>query len=356
MDQLQIILKEKNYRINIGTSLIKNMRSFYPLKFGDKVMLLTDSNVCYLWKNSLVKKLNFLGISVDECIVPCGEQHKNMQVVEEVISKLIQKNYTRDSVLIALGGGVIGDLTGFIASIYQRGIRYIQIPTTLLAQVDASIGGKTAVNHSLAKNMIGSFWHPEIVIIDLDFLKTLPNKELISGMAEVVKYAVAFDVRFFKWLENNYNNLLKLDNSTMLHCIYECCKMKVNIVIQDEQEQNVRTLLNLGHSYGHAIESFTKYTKWSHGEAVSAGIVMAANASLLLDSISQDDVSRIISLLKNIGLPIKGPQEMTWKSYLKYMKRDKKNISENFLRLVLLKRLGQANIYDEISYNVVKKS
>lgn len=257
--------------------------------------------------------------------------------------------------LIALGGGVIGDLTGFAAAIYQRGVRFIQIPTTLLSQVDASVGGKTGVNHLLGKNMIGSFWQPSSVIIDINFLKKLPYNELVSGMAEVIKYAIVFDEKFFHWLEENIKNLLLLDNSLIPYCIKKCCELKAKIISLDERENNFRALLNFGHTYGHAIEAHSGYGNWLHGEAISVGMVMASRASEIMGFLNKTDYKRILSLLKKTGLPIQGPKNMSAASYLPYMMRDKKVISGE-IRLVLPISIGKAKIYSGIDKNVILNS
>lgn len=356
MTELIVQLKEQKYQIKIGFSLISSFRSFYPLQSGHKAMLITNNQISILWKKELITNLNKFGILINEIVIPDGEKYKNIKSVELILSALIKNGYNRDSILIAMGGGVIGDLTGFVASIYQRGIRYIQVPTTLLAQVDASIGGKTAVNHELSKNMIGSFWQPASVIIDINFLDTLPLRELISGMAEIVKYAIIFDSDFFDWLEHNYSLILGLDKQSLLYCIKQCCKMKSKLISKDEKENNIRVILNLGHTYGHAIESFTGYSKWLHGEAISVGIVMALNASEMLGKITKYEVNRIISLLKKIGLPVKGPSDMNSDIYLKYMKRDKKNLSDKQIRLVLPIKIGKVEINNNVPREIVINS
>jgi len=356
MNRLVVKLKEQKYQIMIGSSLICNIDSFYPLQSGDKVMLVTDTQLSNLWKKELINNLSQFRILVDEVIIPMGEKYKNIKSVELILSKLIQCCYNRDAMLIAMGGGVIGDLTGFVASIYQRGIRYMQLPTTLLAQVDASIGGKTAINHALSKNMIGSFWQPTSVIIDINFLNTLPLKELISGMAEIVKYAIVFDSNFFNWLETNYSLVLGLDQESLLYCIKKCCTMKSKLIMKDEKENNMRAMLNLGHTYGHAIESFTRYSKWLHGEAISVGIVMAFNVSEILGKVTKYDVNRVVSLLKRIGLPVKGPANMPANTYLDYMKRDKKNFSNKGIRLVLPVKIGKVEIFNDVSKVIISQS
>ncbi|SUG36303.1 3-dehydroquinate synthase [Salmonella enterica subsp. arizonae] len=254
--------------------------------------------------------------------------------------------------LVALGGGVIGDLTGFAAASYQRGVRFIQVPTTLLSQVDSSVGGKTAVNHPLGKNMIGAFYQPASVVVDLDCLKTLPARELASGLAEVIKYGIILDADFFTWLEGNLDALLRLDGPAMAYCIRRCCELKAEVVAADEREAGLRALLNLGHTFGHAIEAEMGYGNWLHGEAVAAGMVMAACTSERLGQFSSADTQRIIALLRRAGLPVNGPREMSAQAYLPHMLRDKKVLAGE-LRLVLPLAIGKSEVRGGVSHEVV---
>ncbi|WP_187151981.1 3-dehydroquinate synthase [Buchnera aphidicola] len=352
MEQLKVVLEKSSYPINIGSGIIQEDNIFWPLRPGNQAMLVTNKTLANLLKDNVFFHLRKSGIKVDQVILSDGEQFKTLNEMEVIISALLEKKHSRDTTLIALGGGVIGDLTGFSASIYQRGVRFIQIPTTLLSQVDASIGGKTAVNHLLGKNMVGSFWQPASVIIDIDFLKTLPRNELISGMAEVIKYAVIFDEYFFSWLEENIEKILSLDKSVMLYCIKKCCDLKSKIIILDEREKKFRALLNFGHTYGHAIEAHAGYGSWLHGEAISVGMIMASRTSELLGYLKKSDYQRILSLLKRAGLPVKGPKNMSAASYLPYMMRDKKVVLGE-MRLVLPIKIGQAEIYSGIDKNII---
>ena len=263
-----------------------------------------------------------------------------------------KKPHGRDTTLIALGGGVIGDLTGFAAASYQRGVRFIQVPTTLLSQVDSSVGGKTAVNHPLGKNMIGAFYQPASVVIDLNCLTTLPPRELASGLAEVIKYGIILDGEFFTWLENNLDALLALDETAMAWCIRRCCELKAEVVSADEHEHGVRALLNLGHTYGHAIEAHMGYGNWLHGEAVSAGMVMAARTAERLGQFSTADTDRIIKLLTRAGLPVTGPASMDAEAYLPHMLRDKKVLAGK-LRLVLPLAIGKAEVRSGVTHDIV---
>lgn len=357
MKKIIVKLKNISYPIFIGNGLLRNPLLNWPLNPRDTAVFITNDRIAPIYLNQLNNILNGIGIMTDRLILPDGEKSKSFAVLNKVLTELLKKKYDRTTtVLIALGGGVIGDLTGFAASIYQRGIRFIQIPTTLLAQVDASIGGKTGINHSLGKNMIGSFYQPVSVFIDLDFLSTLDMKDFSSGLSEIIKYAIIFDVTFFDWLENNLEKLLSLDHQSLMYCIYRCCKIKSLIVSEDEYECGNRTLLNLGHTYGHAIESGLKYKLWSHGESIAAGIMMAVNASVLLGKFEKtDDIGRIRSLLNRAKLPIQGPSSMRPKDYIKYMVRDKKSNSGK-INLVLPLSIGNVQVFKNIDQNLILNS
>lgn len=352
LEKLIVNLKNNEYPIYIGFDLFSIKNIFFPIQSYTQVVIITNKIIFNLWNSSISYFLSKLRVKFSNITINDGEIYKNITIVEKIVSKLLEKSYSRDTVLIALGGGVIGDLSGFIASIYQRGIRFIQIPTTLLAQVDASIGGKTSVNHILGKNMIGSFWQPSSVIINLNFLSTLPKNQLISGMAEIVKYAISFDKKFFDWLEKNIKLLLDLDQKALFYCINKCCRIKKHIVEKDEKEINDRMLLNLGHTYGHAIETFLGYGKWLHGEAISVGMVMAAKTSELLGFLNKIDFIRIVTLLKRIGLPVTGPKNMCFQSYMLSFRRDKKVVS-GLLRFVLPVSIGKVKIFSDVSEDVL---
>ncbi|MCW5197091.1 3-dehydroquinate synthase [Buchnera aphidicola] len=352
MRKIIVNLNYASYPIYIDFNLLNIKDIFYPLKKNDRVMLVTDTVLSPIWKNIVLGSLVDYGMIVDELIIPDGEKYKNFVSVELLISNLLNKCHDRHTTLIALGGGVIGDLTGFVASIYQRGIRFIQIPTTLLSQVDAAIGGKTGVNHVLGKNMIGSFWQPTSVIINLNFLNTLPKNQFISGLSEVVKYAIAFDYDFFVWLEKNINDILSLNMNTLLYCVTRCCELKKKIIVIDERENNCRMLLNLGHTYGHAIESYFEYSSFLHGESVSIGIVIALYTSEILGLLNIVDIKRIINLLEKIGLPTIIPKEISSRSFLKYMIRDKKNYFGQ-ITLILPTSIGEVKVFNNVSKNII---
>ncbi|EAA5651307.1 3-dehydroquinate synthase [Salmonella enterica] len=352
MERITVTLGERSYPITIAAGLFNEPASFLPLKSGDQVMLVTNETLAPLYLDKVRGVLERAGVNVDSVILPDGEQYKSLTVLDTVFTALLKKPHGRDTTLVALGGGVIGDLTGFAAASYQRGVRFIQVPTTLLSQVDSSVGGKTAVNHPLGKNMIGAFYQPASVVVDLDCLKTLPARELASGLAEVIKYGIILDADFFTWLEGNLDALLRLDGPAMAYCIRRCCELKAEVVAADEREAGLRALLNLGHTFGHAIEAEMGYGNWLHGEAVAAGIVMAARASERLGQFSSADTQRIIALLERAGLPVNGPCEMSVQDYLPHMLRDKKVLAGE-LRLVLPLAIGKSEVRGGVSHEVV---
>ena len=352
MEKITVSLGERSYPITIAAGLFNDPASFWPLKAGDNVMLVTNQTLAPLYLEKLSTLLTAAGVKVDQVILPDGEQYKTLAVMDQVFTALLQKPHGRDTTLIALGGGVIGDLTGFAAASYQRGVRFIQVPTTLLSQVDPSVGGKTAVNHPLGKNMIGSFYQPASVVIDTDCLHSLPPRELASGLAEVIKYGIILDGEFFTWLERNLDLLLTLDTQAMAYCIRRCCELKAEVVAADERENGQRALLNLGHTYGHAIEAHMGYGNWLHGEAIAAGMVMAARTAERLGQFKTDDVDRVIALLQRAGLPVHGPEEMKAEDYLPHMMRDKKVLAGE-LRLVLPLSIGRSEVRSGVTHDRV---
>ncbi|UDG79544.1 3-dehydroquinate synthase [Candidatus Steffania adelgidicola] len=355
MERIIVALGERSYPITIAPGLLNDLVSFWPLTCGDKAMLITNDHLAPLYLDSLYNRLNKGGIDIDRVILPAGEQNKSLEALNQVFTALLTKPHGRDSTIIALGGGVIGDLAGFAAATYQRGVRFIQVPTTLLAQVDSAVGGKTAINHPLGKNMIGAFYQPASVVIDLNCLNTLPGRELSSGLAEVIKYGIILDAVFFEWLETNLEALLAVESQAMAYCIRRCCELKAAVVAIDEREQGQRALLNLGHTYGHAIETHMGYGKWLHGEAVAAGMMMATHAARRLRQCNDLDVKRISALLVRAGLPVKGPIEMTPEDYLPHMMRDKKVIA-NQQRLVIPVKLGYAEVRSGIPDHIILRS
>ncbi|WP_241581411.1 3-dehydroquinate synthase [Rosenbergiella nectarea] len=352
MQKMMVSLGERSYPITIAAGLFSESASYWPLAAHQSVMVVTNETIAPLYLQPVLAQLSALGINADSVVLPDGEQYKSLSVLDTVFTALLEKPHGRDTTLIALGGGVIGDMTGFAAASYQRGVRFIQMPTTLLSQVDSSVGGKTAVNHPLGKNMIGAFYQPTSVVIDLDCLVTLPPRELSSGLAEVIKYGVILDYAFFEWLEENIDALRRLDQKALAYCIRRCCELKAEIVAADEREQGNRALLNLGHTFGHAIEAHMGYGNWLHGEAVAAGMVMAARTAEQLGTFSASLTERLITLLLRAGLPVNGPQQMSAEDYLPHMMRDKKVLSGE-LRLVLPTDLGKAEVRSGVGHDTV---
>ncbi len=338
MQTLNVDLGERSYPIHIGQGLLAQPL-LAPFIKGRQVMVVSNETVAPLYLNRLLSQLE--GFQVDSVILPDGEAFKDLQHVNRIFDALLAKRHNRTTTLIALGGGVVGDMTGFAAACYQRGVAFIQVPTTLLSQVDSSVGGKTGVNHPLGKNMIGAFHQPQVVLADTDVLATLPEPELSAGLAEVIKYGLIHDVEFLAWLEQNMAALRQRDAKALAQAIYRSCEIKAEMVALDERESGVRALLNLGHTFGHAIETDQGYGKWLHGEAVGAGTLMAADLSARLGWLSQQDLDRVRTILQAAGLPLLPPSEMSSERFLELMAVDKKVIDGN-LRLVLLQQLGKA--------------
>ncbi|MBL8515904.1 MAG: 3-dehydroquinate synthase [Betaproteobacteria bacterium] len=343
---LVVSLGSRSYPIHIGPGLLSS--SLIPEGAGSrKVALITNTTLLGPYGTPLVRSLEEAGLTVETVALPDGEAHKTLDTLNLIYDALLTASLDRRSCLIALGGGVIGDMVGFAAATYQRGIPFIQIPTTLLAQVDSSVGGKTAVNHPKGKNMIGAFHQPRAVFADTDTLKTLPDREFTAGLAEVIKYALIRDPDFLRWLEDNMAALRSRDAGALTHAIRESCRNKSEVVARDEFETGERALLNLGHSFGHAIEGALGFGTWLHGEAVGVGMLMAALLSQELGHLASSDVSRIARLLRAAGLPMKLP-DIPVDNLLPYMAVDKKNEGGRF-RLILLRAPGAAYIEDAVS-------
>ncbi|GJH42218.1 3-dehydroquinate synthase [Pasteurella canis] len=351
MQCVNVELKERRYPIYIGAGLLSD-ENCYPLKSGDKVMIVTNPTVAQYYLTPVTDTLERKGCLVEHVLLPDGEKYKTLASLDLIFTALLQTNHGRDTTIIALGGGVIGDIAGYAAASYQRGIRFIQIPTTLLAQVDSSVGGKTAVNHELGKNMIGAFYQPCCVIIDTLTLKSLPKREVNAGLAEVIKYGAILDKDFFSWLEQHIDNLVALEQVYLQQCISRCCQIKADVVANDEIEQGDRALLNLGHTFGHAIETHLGYGNWLHGEAIAVGMMMAAVLSEKLGYLTYDDVGRLEKLLARANLPTVSPDSMQAEDYLPHMMRDKKVLAGK-LRLILLKALGQAYVATNTDQEIV---
>lgn len=346
------IYTNKNF-INIGFDLLKSKKIFLKSKIKKSVIIITDKKIYKLYYKKIKSTLKKINVKFDKIVLPEGEKNKNISTLNIIFKKLIIKQCTKKTTLIAFGGGVIGDLTGFVSSCYKRGIPFIQIPTTLLSQVDSSIGGKNAVNHDLGKNMIGTFNQPKSIIIDLNTLNTLSKRQFSSGIAEIIKYGISLDYIFFCWLEKNLNKLIEREKKIIKKCVQHCCKIKKKIVEIDEKEtKNIRILLNLGHTFGHAIESEFKYNSFLHGEAVSIGIVIASKISELLGILSKENTKRIINLLNQADLPVNAPKKMKPKQYIKHILNDKKNNNEK-INLILPYSIGKSKLFNNVKTKII---
>ncbi|MDB5904873.1 MAG: 3-dehydroquinate synthase, partial [Betaproteobacteria bacterium] len=305
-----------------------------------RAAIVTNTTLEALYLQPLVTTLEAAGVETMSVVIPDGEAHKDWRTLNTIFDALLEARCERGTTLIALGGGVVGDIGGFAAALYQRGMPFIQVPTTLLAQVDSAVGGKTAINHPLGKNMIGAFYQPQVVIADTDTLKTLPERELAAGLAEVIKYGFIRDRAFLEWLEANLDRLLARDAEALAYAVEQSCRNKAEVVAQDERESGVRALLNFGHTFGHAIEAGTGYGTWLHGEAVAAGMVMAARLSERMGYLDDADVNRVVRVLERAGLPVAAP-DLGRERYLDLMGHDKK-VEGGKLKFVVLKAIGNA--------------
>jgi 3-dehydroquinate synthase len=350
---LTVALGARAYPIHIGSGLLSDPDLYRPHLLGSQVMIVTNETVAPLYLESLRAAL--IGYQVGEVILPDGEQYKTMEVWNRIFDALLLARFGRDCTLIALGGGVVGDMAGFAAACYQRGVAFIQVPTTLLAQVDSSVGGKTGINHPAGKNMIGAFHQPRAVIADTSTLATLPRRELSAGLAEVLKYGLIRDAVFLDWLETHMAELLARDADALAYIIRRSCEIKADIVAADEHEAGQRALLNLGHTFGHAIETATGYGNWLHGEAVAVGICMAADLSARLGWLAEADVVRIRRLATSAGLPVAAPADLSAERFLELMAVDKK-VQGGQLRLVLLQHPGDALVTGDIDPKLLRET
>lgn len=353
MQTLTVDLGDRSYPIHIGPGLLDRAELVAPHLAQKRAMVVTNTTVAPLYLARLTAALEGAGVAVANVVLPDGEAYKNWETLNLVFDALLAGRAERKTTLIALGGGVIGDMTGFAAACYQRGVPFVQIPTTLLSQVDSSVGGKTGINHPLGKNMIGAFYQPRVVLADTDTLKTLPARELSAGLAEVIKYGLIRDAAFLAWLEANMTKLRALDPAAITHAIHRSCEIKAQVVAEDEREGGLRAILNLGHTFGHAIESGMGYGTWLHGEAVAAGMVLAAMASQRLGWLDAADVARTRAIVRAAGLPDAAP-ELPFETWLEYMGHDKK-VEGGRLRFVLLKKLGEAVITGDVSEAVLRE-
>ncbi len=354
METLTVELGARSYPIHIGAGLLERADLLRPHVRGGQAMVVTNETVAPLYLERLLRSLE--GLRVDHVVLPDGERYKTLQVMDRIYTALLERHHDRGTTLIALGGGVVGDMTGFAAATYLRGVDFIQVPTTLLAQVDSSVGGKTGVNHPLGKNMIGAFHQPRCVLIDTDTLDTLPDRELSAGLAEVVKYGLIDDPALFAWLEDHLEALLARDPAALRHAIARSCADKARIVADDETERSGRrALLNLGHTFGHAIETGVGYGTWLHGEAVGCGMVMAADLSRRLSWMEAAEVERVRRMVERARLPVRPPAGLTTDRFLELMAVDKKVLGGR-LRLVLLEGIGHAVLTDRFDGSLLRET
>jgi 3-dehydroquinate synthase len=348
MPSIQVDLGDRSYPIAIEAGCLKDAGFLLSAIQGKQVVIVTNDIVAPLYLQALIDLLTNSNKEITTIVLQDGEVNKTLASFEYVMSQLLEKRIARDACIVALGGGVIGDLSGFVAACYQRGIDFIQVPTTLLSQVDSSVGGKTAVNHPLGKNMIGAFYQPKAVLIDPATLNSLPNKEFSAGMAEVIKYGIIYDHEFFSWLESNKSDIKSKDPKALSYMISRCCQIKADIVNQDEKEHGIRALLNLGHTFGHAIEAEMGFGTWLHGEAVAAGTVLACELSVMRKQMLASELRQVSELLADFDLPTDGPTTMTADSYITHMQRDKKVLSGT-MRFILPIGIGRAQVVSDVT-------
>lgn len=343
---LEVELAGREYPIHIGAGALDRTGSIVA-KLSRRAIVVSNAGVSAHWLAPVRASLAAAGVGNETLLIPDGEAHKNWATLQDMLTRLIEVRAERSTVLIALGGGVVGDLTGFAAAIYRRGMPFVQVPTTLLAQVDSSVGGKTGINHPLGKNMIGAFHQPRAVVIDTNCLGTLPERELSAGLAEVIKYGAIRDAAFFSWLEANIGALLAREPGALLHAIHESCRIKAQIVVADERESGERAVLNFGHTFGHAIENASGYGSWLHGEAVAAGMILAAKLSERALGLGATDRARLEALLARARLPVV-PPALSLERWLELIGRDKK-VEAGAPRFVLLDALGRATVTTAVS-------
>ncbi len=353
METIHLDLGERSYPIFVGSDLLGRADLVAPCIRGEQVLIVSNETVAPLYLEQAAAA--FSGYRCETIVLPDGEQYKTLATLESIFDQLLEQRFDRRTTLVALGGGVIGDLAGFAAACYQRGVDYIQIPTTLLAQVDSSVGGKTGVNHRLGKNMIGAFHQPRCVVADIGVLDTLEDRQLSAGLAEVIKYGLIRDPEFFGWLEENMARLLERDPEALVHAIVRSCHNKAEVVAADELEGGVRATLNLGHTFGHAIETGVGYGRWLHGEAVATGMLIAADLSCRLGWLGSADVARIDNLIDKACLPTRAPADMDCDQFLELMAVDKKAHGGK-INLALLKGIGEAVVCGDYDPQLLRQT
>ena len=354
MQTLRLDLGERSYPIHIGAGLLGDAALYAPHVQGRRIAVVTNPVVARLYLDRVQQALAQAGAQSVPVLVDDGEKAKSWTMLDRVFDALLAARLGRDSVLVALGGGVVGDLAGFAAAVYQRGIPFLQVPTTLLAQVDSSVGGKTAINHARGKNMVGAFHQPLAVLADVASLDTLPERELRAGIAEVIKHGFILDLAFVGWLEANVEKLLARDRAALEHAVRRSCELKAQVVAADERESGLRAILNFGHTFGHAIEAGAGYGEWLHGEAVATGMVMAAELSARAGTLSREDAERVKHLIARAGLPVQGPS-LGIERYLELMQVDKKAAAGK-VRFILLDGLGRAKLRGDLDDKLIRES
>ena len=354
MKTIKVALGSRSYPIHIGAGILDKPELYQPHIRGSKAVVITNETIAPLYAQIVVDSVGKFA-EVHTHVLDDGEIHKNLQTIGKIFDKLLNIPCDRKTTIIALGGGVVGDTAGFAAACYQRGVPFIQVPTTLLAQVDSSVGGKTGVNHPLGKNMIGAFYQPQCVIADTNTLHSLPDRELRAGLAEVIKYGAIQDVKFLAWLDENIDSILKREPASLAHAIEVSCRSKAEVVAEDERETGIRAILNFGHTFGHAIETWLNYKKWLHGEAVAVGMVMAAEFSTRLNLLSAHQASQVEQIIKRAGLPVLPPDGMSTTDFLEAMSLDKK-VQGKTIRIVVLDGIGKAEIKDDYDFAELKNT
>ena len=350
MKTITVKLKDRSYPIYIGKDILKNNNLLKKIN-SNNFALITNKKI----KSLHLSKIKNTSLKKNLIILNDGEKYKNQDSISKIYNSLLKNKFSRDGCIVAFGGGVIGDMSGFAAATYQRGVNFVQIPTTLLAMVDSSVGGKTGINHPFGKNMIGSFHQPSAVIIDINVLKTLPKRQFNAGMAEVIKYGIIENKSFFNWIENNIEKIKSNEDSSIINIIKKSCEIKAKIVAMDEKEKNIRALLNLGHTFGHAIENNLGYGKWLHGEAVACGFLIACSVSIHNKTMKQVDYEKVKKVIKAFDLPTKLPKGLNLKKLYKTMTLDKK-VKNNQMVYVIPQNIGKAYITNKIHKNIVMKA
>ncbi|WP_203473796.1 3-dehydroquinate synthase [Dissulfurispira thermophila] len=355
MQTVRVELGERSYDIVIDSEILSNIGERIKVFGFSKVAVVSNPTVFDLYGDIVIDSIKNAGFEVFNVIIPDGEEYKNFNQTYQILTELLKNKLDRYSGLIALGGGVIGDITGFVASIYMRGIHFIQIPTTLLSQVDSSVGGKTGVNHELGKNMIGTFYQPRLVWIDIDTLKTLPKREILCGIAEIIKYGVIWDERLFEFLVHNRDSILMLDREHLMLIIRRSCEIKAEVVSADERETGLRAILNYGHTIGHAVETETGYKRFLHGEAVAIGMNIEAKIAELMGFLNKRDAIRIKSVIDSYGLPSELPKDIDLDRLVLHMKLDKK-VEAGEMKFIIPEGIGKVKIQRDVSIKVIRKA